>query len=50
MEINTLQLHQVPGLGIIRASCHPQQGCEERFVEMAKHGDDQLLDEAPPAQ
>lgn len=35
---------------IIQASRHPRQGWEERFADMVKQGDDQLLDEAPPTQ
>ncbi len=35
---------------IIQASRHPRQGWEDLFAEMAKYGDDQLLDEAPPTQ
>ena len=35
---------------IIQASRHPRQGWEERFADMAKQGDDQLLDETSPTQ
>lgn len=35
---------------IIQAFRHPRQDWEERFIEMTKHGDDQMLDEAPPTQ
>ncbi len=35
---------------IIQASRHPRQGWEDRFADMAKQGDDQLLDETSPTQ
>lgn len=35
---------------IIQAVRHPRQDWEESFAGMAKQGDDQLLDEAPPTQ
>lgn len=35
---------------IIQASRHPRQGWEDHFAEMAKHGDDQLLDVTFPTQ
>jgi len=35
---------------IIQAFRHPRQDWEEQFAEMAKHSDDQLLDEAPSTQ
>lgn len=35
---------------IIQAFRQPRHDWEERFSEMAKHGDDQLLDEAPYTQ
>jgi antitoxin MazE len=35
---------------IIQASRHLRQDWEDRFAEMAKQGDDQLLDEAPPTR
>ncbi len=35
---------------IIQASRHPRQGWEERFADMSKQGDDQLLDETSPTQ
>jgi len=35
---------------IIQAFRQPRQDWENQFVEMAKQGDDQLLDEAPPTQ
>ncbi len=35
---------------IIQAPHHPRQGWEERFADMAKQGDDQLLDETFPTQ
>ncbi len=35
---------------IIQAFRHPRQGWEERFADMAKQGDDQLLDETSPTQ
>lgn len=35
---------------IIQAFRQPRQEWEERFADMAKQGDDQLLDEASPTQ
>ena len=35
---------------IINAAHHPRQGWEERFVDMAKRGDDRLLDEPSSTQ
>ena len=35
---------------IIQAVHQPRQDWGERFIDMAKQGDDQLLDEAPPTQ
>ncbi len=35
---------------IIQAFHKPRQDWEERFIDMAKHGDDKLLDEPPPTQ
>jgi antitoxin MazE len=35
---------------IIQASRYPRQDWEERFAEMAKYGDDQLLDNVPPTK
>lgn len=35
---------------IIQALHQPRQGWEERFAEMAKQGDDQLLDETSPTK
>ncbi len=35
---------------IIQAFRQPRQGWEDRFAEMAKQGDDQLLDEVSPTQ
>ncbi len=35
---------------IIQAFRQPRQDWENQFAEMAKQGDDQLLDEAPPTQ
>ncbi len=35
---------------IIQALRQPRQDWEERFVDMANRGDDQLLDEAHPTQ
>lgn len=35
---------------IIQAFRQPRQDWDNQFAEMAKKGDDQLLDEAPPTQ
>ncbi len=35
---------------IIQAFRQPRQDWEDQFAEMAKQGDDQLLDETPPTQ
>jgi antitoxin MazE len=35
---------------IIQASRHPRQDWEEHFANMAKQGDDQLLDDTSPSQ
>ena len=35
---------------IIQALRRPRQDWEDQFAEMAKQGDDQLLDEVPPTQ
>lgn len=35
---------------IVQALHHHRQDWEERFAEMAKFGDDQMLDEVPPMQ
>ena len=35
---------------IIQAFRQPRQDWENQFAEMAKQGDDQLLDESPPTQ
>jgi antitoxin MazE len=34
---------------VIRPSRRPREGWAEAFREMARHGDDALLDEAPPS-
>jgi antitoxin MazE len=34
---------------VIRGATHPRQGWESRFLEMARQGDDALLDEHLPS-
>jgi antitoxin MazE len=35
------------GLLLVRPACKPRAGWAEAFQEMARHGDDSLIDDAP---